>query len=1045
MQRKRISPFSVVVVALCVSFIGLALFPQLSLRLMPSAEMPNITVSFGMSNATSQVVETKVTSVLEAMLSRMSGVQSISSTSGNGYGSISVSLDKNADIDVARFEVSSLVRQAWGDLPEGVTYPSIHVRQAESDADRAFLVYTLNSTADASQIQTIVDEVFKTSFSDITEISGVDISGAKSKEWLLTYNADILNALDVDRTAVADVLRSYQFDVCVSGVNISISDSEKELDLSTMSVVSRKGECIPLERLVTVDHYETAATSYFRVNGLNSIYLTFNASEEANQIAARNKVVSRIEELKSRLPADFELHNIYDATEYISQELDKIYFRSGLTLLILLLFVWMTTFSWRQMLIISIGLAVNLFVALIFYKLFDIGIHVYSLAGITISLNLIIDNSIIMLSHWRRHHNLTAILPIVAATLTTIAALSIIFFLDDELRLQLVDFSAVLIINLLASIAVALYLVPALYQLMGEGNQSTSRKWMRRLSVRMDKVYRGYIKFIVRRRRWISLVSVLAFGLPVFLLPPKLEGDGRWQNLYNTTIGSDTYQNTIRPVVDVALGGALRLFVQKVYEGSYFSDEREMTLYVNATLPYGSTISQMDALVRRMESYLSTFDQIKQFTTRIHNAQRAQITITFTPKYEYSAFPYTLKQNIITKALQLGGGSWSVYGLPDNGFSNDVREQSGSYHITLKGYNYDDLCMWADSVKQDLLTHKRIKSVDINSRFTHWKDDYTEYVLTPNMEAMSRYGLTANVLFAALNPIFAENQRCNLVWVDGKHEYIVLRSLQSERYDVWTLLNMPFAMGDRTFKVGDVCSLVRQSAPAVIEKVNQEYRLCLQYEYIGTSKMGARNLESIEKKYKVQLPLGYSIECRRVQYSWGGGENSAYLLIGMVIVMILFITAVLFNSLRLPFSIIGVIPISFVGLFLTFFLFGVNFDQGGYAAMILLCGITVNASIYIVNEYLCQRKRHVTAKPLQAYQRSFRAKIVPILLTMLSTVLGFIPFMVGTQKEPFWYPLAVGTVGGLVLSIVGVVLILPALCLRRKDLGFVSKKRKRKE
>ena len=107
--------------------------------------------------------------------------------------------------------------------------------------------------------------------------------------------------------------------------------------------------------------------------------------------------------------------------------------------------------------------------------------------------------------------------------------------------------------------------------------------------------------------------------------------------------------------------------------------------------------------------------------------------------------------------------------------------------------------------------------------------------------------------------------------------------------------------------------------------------------------------------------------------------------------------------------------------------------------MILLCGITVNASIYIANEFLCQKKRHITVSDLYDYQRAFRAKIVPILLTMLSTVLGFLPFMIGSEKESFWYPLAVGTVGGLLLSLIGVVLILPALCLRRKD---ISKRRK---
>lgn len=1034
MQSKRLSPFTVVVTAICLSLVGLALFFPPSLRLMPSAEMPHISVSFSMNNATSQVVETEVTSVLEAMFSRMGGLQEITSTSGDGYGNIQLSFDRNVDIQLARFEVSSIVRQTWGDLPQGVSYPYIAVRQAESEAERPFMVYTVNASSDPSSIFTICNDVFKTGFADMPEINSVDVSGAQNKEWLLTYNVDALESLHVRRSSIEEALEMYQFDVCVSDYHLTIVDNDSVLDISNISVLSDTQELIPLSRLVYVEHREAPATSFFRINGLNSIYLSFESTEDANQINARDKIVNRLNELKSFLPADFEIHKVYDATDYISEELDKIYFRSGLTLLILLLFVWVTSLSWRQVVVIVISLTVNLCVAFIFYHLFGIGIHVYSMAGITISLNLIIDNAIIMSSHWRRNHNLKAVLPIIAATLTTITALSIIYFLDEQLRLTLADFASVLIINLLTSIAVALYLVPALLSLMNENSTVKHRYWLRRLSVRTECLYGRFMSFIVAHRKWMYVVVVLAFGTPIFLLPSKLEGEGFWYDAYNKTIGNEFYQNEIRPIVDVAFGGTLRLFVKDVYDGSYFSEDREVTLYVYATLPYGSTISQMDALVRRMESFLSTYKkEIKQFCTSIDGPQQASISITFMPEYEYSAFPYRLKSEIISKALQLGGGSWSVFGLPDNGFSNDVREQSGSYRIRMMGYNYDELQEWADSVKQDLLSYKRIKSVEIKSRFSEWKEDYTEYVLTPNMEAMARCNMTPQMLFAQLEQVFTSNMYCTSAWFDQNMEYVVLHSSQSDKYDVWSLLNMPFVADSRIFKVGDVCTLVKQEAAQEIVKIDQQYQLCLQYEYIGTGKMGNRVLERIDKKYKAQLPLGYFIDCHRSQYRWGDELSEVYLLIGMVIIMIVFITAILFNSLRYSFAIIGVIPISFVGLFLTFFLFGINFDQGGYAAMILLCGITVNASIYIVNEYLCQNKMRYKRSSVRAYLRSFRVKIVPILLTVLSTILGFIPFMVGEGKEAFWYPLAVGTIGGLVLSLVGVVFILPALCLKRRD------------
>jgi multidrug efflux pump subunit AcrB len=118
-------------------------------------------------------------------------------------------------------------------------------------------------------------------------------------------------------------------------------------------------------------------------------------------------------------------------------------------------------------------------------------------------------------------------------------------------------------------------------------------------------------------------------------------------------------------------------------------------------------------------------------------------------------------------------------------------------------------------------------------------------------------------------------------------------------------------------------------------------------------------------------------------------------------------------------------------VFLTFYLFGLNFDQGGFASFVLLCGITVNASIYILNEYNDVRRRYRALSPVRAYVKAWNAKMIPIFLTVVSTILGFIPFMVGTGKEGFWFPLAAGTIGGLIMSIVGIFIFLPIFTLKK--------------
>ncbi len=107
---------------------------------------------------------------------------------------------------------------------------------------------------------------------------------------------------------------------------------------------------------------------------------------------------------------------------------------------------------------------------------------------------------------------------------------------------------------------------------------------------------------------------------------------------------------------------------------------------------------------------------------------------------------------------------------------------------------------------------------------------------------------------------------------------------------------------------------------------------------------------------------------------------------GLQEAIIFFTTSILFNSLKQPLAIIFVIPISYIGVFLTFYLFGLNFDQGGFASFVLLCGITVNVSIYIMNEYNDVRRRFPKLIPVRAYVKSWNAKIIPIFLTIVSTI-----------------------------------------------------------
>ena len=1046
---RTFSPFTLIVTFVCLSLVGLALMPLLPVKLSPSRTLPGLTVSFTMPGNSSRVIEAEVTSRLEAMLSRVKGVKGVNSTSDNGSGSITLEMDKHADMDATRFEVSTIVRQTWPQLPEGVSYPQIHASRSNENADRPFMTYTLNAPSAPILIHRYAEEHIKPALGQLKGVYKVDLTGATPMEWQLEYDNVQLSQLNISLTDIQQAIYGHYekefLGICSiekgkdgrEWIRLMRTSTGKETEFhpEDIRLKTADGTLVGLDKLIKVMHVEAEPTSYYRINGLNSIYLSLTAEETANQLELSKQIKQTMWELEQKMPAGYEVHIGYDATEYIQKELDKIYFRTGLTILILLVFVALITWNLRYLFLIITSLTVNIAIAFIFYYAFGLEMQLYSLAGITISLNLVIDNTIVMTDHIRHRQNLKAFVSVLAATLTTVGALVIIFFLDDKLRLDLQDFAAVVIINLLVSLFVALFFVPAMIEkikLIGKKKNASAFRFKRSV-VRFSRLYIRLIGWVCRYRVMACVLLVLAFGLPVFLLPEKMEGEGVWAEYYNKVFDNPTYKEKVKPIVDKALGGSLRLFVDKVYTGSYFNrDEGETVLSITATLPNGSTLEQMNVLVKKMETYLTELKEIKQFQTSIYSARRASIQVYFTKEHQYSGFPYTLKANVISKALNLGGGSWGVFGLQDQGFSNDVRESAGSFRVKMYGYNYDELAYRGEKLKEKLLGHRRIKEVTVNSEFSWYKDDYSEFFLNLDKHRLAKENITGTQLFAALRPVFGRDISCGNIVYDNQPEMLKLTSRQSKEYDVWSLANIPLEINGHSYKLADFATVEKGLSPQKVAKEDQQYRLCLQYEYIGSSEQGRKLLKKDLEEFNAGLPMGYVAEDDMRSWMWGSKDNKQYALLLIVIGIIFFTTSILFNSLKQPLAIIFVIPISYIGVFLTFYLFGLNFDQGGFASFVLLCGITVNASIYIMNEYNAMRRRYPKLMPVRAFVKAWNAKIIPIFLTVVSTILGFIPFMVGTGKEAFWFPLAAGTIGGLTMSIVGIFIFLPIFTLKKR-------------
>jgi multidrug efflux pump subunit AcrB len=1034
--KYRPSSFSILIIFVLLMIVGISLLPLLNVQLTPSRSLPGLSVNYSWPDASARVIEQEVTSKLEGLFSGVKGIKEVSSVSSKGYGYINLSFKKTVNLDAVRFEVASLIRQAYPDLPAQVSFPELSI-SASGQNSAPVLTYTLNASASPFFIQKYAEDHLVPKLSVISGVSGVKVYGATPYEWEIRFNSEQTQLLGITSGEIARSVSDYfRKDFLgqgtLSGVNAGtetitgfyLSNNQTDtINWRSIPIKKVNNRMVLLGDIATIGYKEQQASSYFRINGLNTINMVIYPDDKVNNLSLGKLVKEEVERLKTSLPSGYSLLLANDSTQYLNEELNKIGERTIFSLLILLTFVLLISRQLKYLLLITISIFANLIIACIFYYILGIEIHLYTLAGITISFGMVIDNSIIMIDHIRHQGNRKAFLAILAATLATIGAMCMIFFLKEEQKINLIEFAQVIIVNLTVSMAIALFFIPALMEKIDLKKKRSRRSFRRkRRALRVSRFYERFIRFS-KRYKWAYIVLfVLGFGLPVQWLPSKIEKEGTWAEWYNKSLGSTWVTENVRPVAEKVLGGSLRLFSEYVFENSYYSEPTRTTLYARGKMPEGCTVQQLNDAVIQMENFLSKFNEIELFQTSITAYNNSSLTIQFKPEFEFGSFPYFLKEEITSKAISLGGMDWSVYGV-GRGFSNELNSGFKNSRIILEGYNYDQLYRYAEQLQGRLEENERVKEVEITGS-TGWNTKTLyEYYIDFNQKGLGLNDATINQFYsflkdkvykASLSPVYSNNELQPVSLVSGSFGV----------FNVWDLNNRPVSINDKQLKLKNIGTIKKQKSGNEIYKTNQQYQLVVAYDFIGPEPLSKLVREKHEKELSEILPLGYSVR----QYYWGGWDKkdkSQYFLILLVIVIIYFICAILLESLRQPFAIIFMIPVSFIGVFLTFYLFDFNFDQGGFASFILLCGIVVNAGLYIVNDYnnFCRAKG--VRNSLRIYMKAFNHKIIPIFLTIISTTLGLVPFVWSGQKEVFWFAFAAGAMGGLIFSIVAILFYLP--------------------
>jgi multidrug efflux pump subunit AcrB len=1029
--------FRVLIAFVVLGILGFAVVPLLSVDLNPREREPVLTIGFGIPRSSPEIIEKLATSPLEGSFSQLSELKKIRSVSNYDRGSITLTFDKKADMEMKKFEVLALIRQVYPQLDERLSYPVVtQTAQARDDFKTPILTYSVNGPFASFEIKKIAEDVLKPALTQFAEVEEVQIRGANDLQVFVTFDAQKMQSFGISRNLLNSQIGQafgQQYPGTVynnKGETLFVTLDRKlnTLDqLENLNIRQVGGMEVRLRDIAKVTMEEGEATNYYRINGNNSVTLTVINRDGVNKVLLAKTLKSAIESAKANLPQGFEVRLENDDTEFLEKELNKIYKRSGLSILILITFIFLINRNWRYLSILFLGIVVNLSLTAMVLYFLKVDIHMITIAGLTISFGLIVDNAIIMMDHLHKYRNRKVFVALLAASLTTVVALMMVLLLPEEDRRSLTEFSIVVSVMLAVSLLVALFFTPAFYEVLfkesvQKGRKLTLPKLRRRVNW-LRRYDRG-IAFTAKYKKTFLIAILLLFGTPIFFLPAKWEG----QEWYNKTVGNTFYQEEIRPYLDKALGGSLRMFVRGVYEKSSYREPEKTRLYVSARLPFGNTLDQMDFIMREFEAYLKGVEGVDQFVTFIRSGQYAQIVITFKEAYERGALPYQLKGKLSVKSTDWSGAQWNIYGVGQGFYTGGGGEGIPSFRVEMKGYNFDELERQSEILAEKLKQHKRIPAVNTNERLGYNEQKTQEYVLRLDQNQIALGGTNQFEVLNTLQDLSKPQGPSAYLELADQNYGMMLRERQSERFSKFDLEQKGLISGeDRILKISDYGTLNLENTTNALHKEDRQYIRVVSFEYMGSGKFGNEYLDEVLKEMKGIMPIGY--EAKKQSWSWNSEKaKREYGLLGLLVVGIFFICTILFENFKQPFYIIFLIPISFIGLFLIFSLFDFYFDQGGYAAFVMLGGLAVNAGIFILNDFN-NRKTGIYNRNIL---KSVAGKAIPILLTVLSTCFGLVPFLIEGQNEIFWFSLAIGTIGGLIFSMVGVFWFLPVLMWKKR-------------
>ncbi|MEV6344943.1 efflux RND transporter permease subunit [Actinoplanes sp. NPDC051851] len=987
----------VALIAIVISGFGLFAIPSLKQQLFPSITLPAAFVSAVLPGASPEAVETQVTKPIEDAVKGIDGVDSVTSTSRENVSSVVVLFDYGTDIESAVNQVTTSINRIQSQLPDDVD-PSVF---AGGTDDIPAIVLAASGGSGESDLLAKLNETVVPELNGIAGVRDTQVTGARAEQVVITPDLAKMGAAGVSPASLTSVLQA-------NGVSIpagSVTEGDNSLtvqvgtpittldELRAVYVTGARGP-VKLGDVASVESKLPAAESYTRTDGVDSLGIAVTARPDGNPVEISHQVRDMLADLEKDSGATLTV--ITDQAPYVERSIKSLTTEGLLGLVMAVVVILIFLLSVRSTLVTAVSIPLSVLIALIALWIGDYTLNLLTLGALTIAVGRVVDDSIVVLENIKRHleygeEKVHAILAavrevsgaVVASTLTTVAVFAPIALVGGLIGQIFSSFAITVTVALLASLLVALTVVPVLaYWFLKPPADGTDTEAIRAAAEEKElrsPLQRGYLPVIrfATTRRWTTIL------IGLFIL--------------------------------AGTGGLLTRL-----DTNFLDQSGQDSITVSQEMPVGTDLAATDAAARKVEAILAGRDDVTTYQVTVGGNSSNPFaggggagTATFNVALDEDADADEVTESLRAEFAGLTGAGEIKIGQESSGLG------SSELSVEVQAADTGVLTTATEQVRAAMSGIDGVTDVDTTLAASVPRLD-----VVVDRKAAADAGLTEAQIGQSVAAAF-RSAPAGQITVDGTSEDVVI-SFGTAPADPDALKALPLTTAKGVVPLDQVADVKQVDGPEQVTRVDGDRTATVTGTVTGSS-LTTVNKDLTAKLSALDLPPGAS-------YTVGGvsaDQQEAFQQLGLAVlaaIAIVFIIMVAtFRSILQPVILLVSIPFAATGAIVLLLATGTPLGVPALIGVLMLVGIVVTNAIVLMD--LINHYRAAGMGVQEAVIEGGRHRLRPILMTAIATIFALIPMALGLTGEGGFIsqPLAIVVIGGLVSSTLLTLVLVPTL------------------